>query len=140
MTTKAKRQSVADFIAQLQTDDFCIIPAEQFKQILEDNSRHNDLLLECTQKMAATQATTSDALVRIADALETSIDNSTTHSYTLLQKVDSLIEAIGTTNSTMTVNPQFIQDSELNSIVNQIAEKEKQLLRSHTVIKDSRLF
>ena len=87
MTAIATRKSVSEFCINLQKDNFCIIPAEQFKQILEENSKQSDLLLETTRELAKSQSATSEALLRIADTLDKINVSKETKSDSLLQKL-----------------------------------------------------
>ena len=71
MATAAVRKSVTEFKQQLNEGDFTIIPNDIFTRILDDNQKCYDILSAGQERMEKIQEDSTNALNRIATALET---------------------------------------------------------------------
>ena len=123
MAATVTRKSIADFKELLQNEDFCIIPNELIKRILDGNNDRQDLLVESHQGMV-------QALERIAVAMETTAQSTQVLTQSLLAKVDVLISKVGTINTITSRDSQETSDNKLQKTVIKIVEKEAKVVRA----------
>ena len=129
MAAAAARKSVTEFKQQLTEGDFTIIPNEIFTRILDDNQRCYDMLSTGQERMEKIHQDSTNALNRIATALETSCTSSEQNSTNLLEKLDELILKMGSVNNQLGV-VSTITDETLETMARNKTTKEHQIRRA----------
>ena len=151
----ATRKSMSDFKQHLSENDYVLIPSDIFTQILDDNYKTQEHLLNGHRQMVETQRSTNEALTKIAAALEglgaasqehsiNQLDkmdkiadtiecmcaSSQEHSTNLLAKMDNLISTISSTNNTVNATTPITTDDEFKTLTQRKCNKEQQIRRA----------